>query len=723
MNTCTQRSGLIERTLQLVALTGLAASSPLLNILREGPEFFVNRRAMPVDIVSLVAIVVVVPPLILLAVEGCARVLGAAFSRFVHSVFVALLVSIIIVPLLESSGLSGWKILALSVAIGSSVSVCVARFVPARKWLAFLAILSGVSVGNFFLSDGIGTLLFPRHERLENGYTKSSATPVVVLIFDEFPLNGLLNRDLQIDAERFPNFAALVKDATWFQNAAAVNQFTPIALPAILSGRMPRSLKQLPTAESYPANLFTVLGRSHAIAAYEPFTRLCPDDLCRRKTKQTSWRGRLTFMLSDLAAVYLNYIVPEDLDLGVPTIDGKWGDFWEDTTADWDAPNFSRGDRVESFKRFIRGLKATGEKPPFIFAHIILPHMPHQFVPSGRMYAPGVIQGYVRDQWVDDQARREVSYQQFLLQLGATDRLVGEFIARLKELGIYEQAVLVAVADHGISFQPGTHRRGDVSNEAFYDDVMSIPLFIKRPGVGMGGISSKRAQTMDVVPTVLTLLGLDYDIQFDGKSLFTEADQDRTEQLLLVGRIPKKNAEEESERKKHELEGQVISFSPSVDRKRATIDWKYKVEGYTSPNPYNPYYLGPHSDLLGRPVSDFAVGVSSSIFVFHARNGKPDPNRVHGVLRYDPRSGVCPCNLQGVVIGSDLKAGDEVAVAINGVLQSFARLIPSTAYAGNFVFFVLDKAFKAGENKVEIFKVLPAADNAIRLERLSPENS
>jgi hypothetical protein len=167
----------------------------------------------------------------------------------------------------------------------------------------------------------------------------------------------------------------------------------------------------------------------------------------------------------------------------------------------------------------------------------------------------------------------------------------------------------------------------------------------------------------------------------------------------------------------------VISFSPSVDRKRATIDWKYKVEGYTSPNPYNPYYLGPHSDLLGRPVSDFAVGVSSSIFVFHARNGKPDPNRVHGVLRYDPRSGVCPCNLQGVVIGSDLKAGDEVAVAINGVLQSFARLIPSTAYAGNFVFFVLDKAFKAGENKVEIFKVLPAADNAIRLERLSPENS
>jgi len=723
----TKRSSLIERALQLFALTGLAASSPLLNILHDGPEFFVNRRALPGDIVSLVAILLIVPPLFLLVLESCARVVGAGFSRCVHYACVAILVSLVMVPLIGSLGLSGWAPIALSIPVGIGVALGVALFSTASKWVAFLSLLSVVSAGNFFLSDGIQTLVSPHQEQRESSYTKSSATPVVVLVFDEFPLNGLLNKELQIDAQRFPNFAALAKDSTWFRNAAAVNQFTPIALPAILSGRMPRSLKQLPTAESYPTNLFTILGRSHAITAYEPFTRLCSDDLCGKKNRRTSWRGRMRLMLLDLGAVYLNYIVPEDLDLGVPNIDGKWGDFWSENAADWDAPGFSRGDRIESFRRFIRRLKIPADRPPFIFAHIILPHMPHQFVPSGRMYAPGLIDGYVRDRWVEDQARRQVSYQQFLMQLGATDRLVGDFIDRLKELGIYDRAVLVAVADHGISFQPGTHRRGDISHEAFYDDVMNIPLFIKRPAGEPGGVSDKLAQTVDIVPTILALLGLDYNIDFDGKALFnplfTEAEKDRSEQLLLVGLIPKKNAEEESERKKHALEGQLISFSPMVDRKRLTIDWKYTIEGYSSPSSYNPYYLGPHSNLLGRSVSDFAIKESRSSFVFHTRSGKPDPKRVDGVLRYDPRSGVCPCNLQGVVIGSDLHAGEEVAVAINGVLQSFARLIPSTVHAGNFVFFVLDKAFKEGENSVEIFKVLPSGNREIKLERLSPTRS
>jgi len=715
------RTVFFERAAHLVALTGLGISTPLLNILKDGPEFFVNRRVFPLDIVSLALILVLVPPLVLLLVEGVARLLGARVAGFVHYLFVAVLTSIVLVPLCSSSlALSGEQSAIAACVGGVLVAVCIARFAAARTWLAFLAALVLFSVFMFATSDGVRTLLFPKASSSQDGFTKTSATPVVMLILDEFPLNGLLDDHLQVDPERFPNFAALQRDSIWFRNAAAVNQFTPIALPAILSGRMPRSLKQLPTVESYPANLFTILSRSHAVTGYEPFTRLCPDDVCARKARRTSWRGRLTFMLSDLAAVYLNYLVPSDLDLGVPNIDGKWGDFWDETTGDWDAPNFSRGGRVESFKRFINGLRVAGDKPSFIFAHIILPHMPHQFVPSGRMYVQGVIEGYVKDQWSADPGLIHFGYQQFLMQLGATDRLLGQFVQKLKDMGIYDKALFVVVADHGASFQAHTHRRGDVQHPAFYEDVMSIPLFVKLPGdTSKGIISDKPAQTIDVVPTVLDVLGLDYKLPFDGASLVASEFPARAEQQLLVGRIPKKNTEEGAARKKHAQEGQVITYKAPTEMPHATVDWKYTFPGYKTPNPYNPYHIGPHSELLGKPLNDFAVTSATSTFQFQSRGGKVDPARANGKVKYDPKTGVCPCNLQGVVEGSDLKAGDEVAVAVNGTLQGFSYLIPSAAYTGNFAFLVLDKAFTAGENKVELFKVEPSAQGALRFRGLT----
>jgi hypothetical protein len=74
--------------------------------------------------------------------------------------------------------------------------------------------------------------------------------------------------------------------------------------------------------------------------------------------------------------------------------------------------------------------------------------------------------------------------------------------------------------------------------------------------------------------------------------------------------------------------------------------------------------------------------------------------------------------LQGIVEGSDLVAGDEIAVGINGTLQAFSKLIASAAYTGNFAFLVTEKAFVAGENKVELFKVEGSLPDGLRLRKL-----
>jgi hypothetical protein len=704
---------------QLLALTGLAISSPLLNILSDGPEFFVNRRVFPLDIVSLVALLVLVPPLLLLLVEGVARIFGRTSAMVAHGLFVALLSATAVTPMLSAHVFSsGFVTLLVSILLGLVVAVCVTRYVTAGTWLSWMALLTIFSVVNFLRSEGISTLLSPTNVAQENGFTKHSETPVVVLIFDEFPLNGILDKNREIDALRFPNFAALAKDAIWYKNAAAVNQFTPIALPAILSGKMPRSLKQLPTAESYPVNLFTLLARSHAVRAYEPFTKLCPDDLCGRKKRRTSWRGRMKAMIKDLAAVYLNYVVPSDVEVGVPNIDGKWGDFWDETNANWDAPNFSREGRVESFRRFVQGLKPPTDKPPFIFVHVIMPHMPHQFLPSGKMYAPGVLQAYVKDRWSEDPELRRISYQQFVMQLGATDKILGEFVAKLREIGIYDKALFVAVADHGMSFQPHTHRRGDLANPAFYDDVMSIPLFVKLPGAGNGAVSERHAQTIDVVPTVLDALGLDYNVSFDGVSLLRQDVPDRTEQNLLVGRISKEEAKKAGDTSQPVKEGTMRSFPVSSQVSRPTIDWKYSLPGYDSPKSYNPYFIGPRGELLGRHIKEFSVTPGDGQFQFILRSGKPDPSRARGELRYDPKTGVCPCNLQGTLEGKTLAVRDEIAIAVNGVIQSVTTLLPGSPGSYLFASLMLDSAFQPGTNNVVLYKVTAGANGNITLQEL-----
>ncbi len=66
---------------------------------------------------------------------------------------------------------------------------------------------------------------------------------VVLLVMDEFPGDSLLDRRRRIDPVRYPNFAALAGDATWFRNAFSVYDSTTKAVPLILDGLQRRHLR------------------------------------------------------------------------------------------------------------------------------------------------------------------------------------------------------------------------------------------------------------------------------------------------------------------------------------------------------------------------------------------------------------------------------------------------------------------------------------------------
>ena len=116
------------------------------------------------------------------------------------------------------------------------------------------------------------------------------------------------------------------------------------------------------------------------------------------------------------------------------------------------------------------------------FAHLILPHSPWRFMPSGQQY-PGEYSVEGRDRsgvWTTQEWPVLHAHQRHLLQVMYTDRLLGKLLRRLHETGLYDRALIVVVADHGAGFVPGeSARKVTAENVA---DIARVPLIVKLPG-------------------------------------------------------------------------------------------------------------------------------------------------------------------------------------------------------------------------------------------------
>jgi len=96
------------------------------------------------------------------------------------------------------------------------------------------------------------------------------------------------------------------------------------------------------------------------------------------------------------------------------------------------------------------------------------------------------------------------------------DEMVGEVVATLKELGIYEDTAIIFTADHGD--MAGSH--GLMNKGAYmYDETYRIPMLLKTPGAEGASRNSSFVHLMDVTATCLHLMtGMEQD-SLSGRSL------------------------------------------------------------------------------------------------------------------------------------------------------------------------------------------------------------
>ncbi len=117
----------------------------------------------------------------------------------------------------------------------------------------------------------------------------------------------------------------------------------------------------------------------------------------------------------------------------------------------------------------------------------------------------------------------------YLQAVNYADRAIGEFIAMLDEAGLYENSVIVIYGDHYALTNTDhaiSSRVLDLTGESYtIYDVFNVPMLIHIPGMNRTETVSTAGGHMDVMPTLLPLLGIrnDKTVMFGQNLLEAEA--------------------------------------------------------------------------------------------------------------------------------------------------------------------------------------------------------
>ncbi len=103
----------------------------------------------------------------------------------------------------------------------------------------------------------------------------------------------------------------------------------------------------------------------------------------------------------------------------------------------------------------------------------------------------------------------------YLQAMNYADRAIGEFIEQLDEAGLYENSVIAIYGDHYAlaNTDPANSTRVAAMTDGQYSifDVFNVPLIVNVPGCGYAETKSVAGGHIDVMPTLLCLLGIDND--------------------------------------------------------------------------------------------------------------------------------------------------------------------------------------------------------------------
>jgi len=264
-----------------------------------------------------------------------------------------------------------------------------------------------------------------------------------------------------------PNLDSLARQSAVFTRAYSQAPLTPVSHATIFTGTYPQFHQVL----DFPMPLVKDL----------PFA---PDILRAHGYHTAAFIGSLAL----------------DPAGGAPGFDRGFDTYY----ADFHSKEFHEKDRYKTVERrggevvahALAWLKEHPHGPFFIWVHLYDPHDPYDPPePYKTRYAKEPYDG-------------EIAYM---------DSVVGNLFRELKVRRLFDGALIAVMADHGESL--GAHGE-DTHGVFLYDETIRVPLVIKLPhGGAVGNRIENRVELVDVLPTLLQVVGVEVPAEVQGESL------------------------------------------------------------------------------------------------------------------------------------------------------------------------------------------------------------
>ncbi len=152
----------------------------------------------------------------------------------------------------------------------------------------------------------------------------------------------------------------------------------------------------------------------------------------------------------------------------------------------------------------IAWLKKDLSKPFFMFVHYFDPHWPYD--------APEPFQSKYKDN----------DHGGYDAEIAYTDQQLGKLLGVLDELGVRDRTLVILTSDHGEGLE---EHNESTHSMLVYDTTLRVPLIFSGPApVPHHRLVTRQVGLIDLMPTILDLLGLEIPSGLDGLSLLRPPD-------------------------------------------------------------------------------------------------------------------------------------------------------------------------------------------------------
>ena len=268
-----------------------------------------------------------------------------------------------------------------------------------------------------------------------------------------------------------PELGKFAKDAVVFESGVAHSSWTKPSVASLMTSRLP--------------------SRHHAVQLRDPL-----DSGQVTLAEMLAAKG---FATGAVIANSVIYAADSNFSQGFDVFEGLHG------------PEGERSKNVDTrlvVNRALDFIDARRGLPTFLYVHTMDPHVPYSppapfdtmFDPKPASGHPGTDPRYDFKEPLD----RERLIAQYDGDIAYGDQQFGRFIDGLRKRGVYDDALIFFVADHGEEFQD---HGGWLHGRSVFDELIHVPIIVKFSGSqGAGKRVSQMVALSDVLPTILEAL-------------------------------------------------------------------------------------------------------------------------------------------------------------------------------------------------------------------------